>query len=151
MSSQAYVGMGLKKFTARTLRAAVRRQSRTEYDVDAWAPILKEKLAKARGVKRVPGTFDALDALRAYQAAVRSGNQVPCQTGFLTVFTQMISPQVASAIWRNLTGERKQYSRARDLKADLHRLMNGDVRTSKVDNRHHAANKIAKVLERARV
>lgn len=109
-----YVGMGLPKFTQRTLQQRIRKHGgRGEHDVADWMRSLRLAYKRAYG-KEAPKRFDALDMAMAIKAAWNAGRR-PCLSGAAGVFAQMIPANVAEAIVRNIHGRRGvKFTRARD-------------------------------------
>lgn len=110
----AYVGKGLPKFTKKTLIEHCRKCD--EFHIQDWT----ENFKKFYRIKydTAPRTFDALDVLRAFN--ITRGRYFveyrrPCVRGFYSIFCQMLTPEVASAIHRRVRGCQKKITQGRHL------------------------------------
>lgn len=107
--SRAYVGLGLPRFTKRTLIAHMNRVDPNNKEVRRW--IRRMRIAYRRMFKtEAPLTFDALDLANAY-IAIKHGNswsnhsdrRKPCASGVFVIFKNMLSPNVLAVL------EKKKY------------------------------------------
>jgi hypothetical protein len=117
--TQAYVGRGLPRFTERTLKAHVRRHCGEDVvnEITSWLKPMRTAY-KMRFGRPASLTFDALDLMKAYSAArlfaFRNNlGSPPCYRGVLRVLCQMLTPNVAAALTRNIADNRTKWSRGR--------------------------------------
>jgi len=106
--SRAYIGLGLPRFTKRTLISHMRRAAPDNKEVVRW--IRRMRLAYKRVYKKeAPLTFDAMDLLNAW-IAIReygapwtyAGNRKvkPCAGGVRLIFNLMLTPAIIEALDR---------------------------------------------------